>query len=339
MKTSIHEYKFPDRFLIVPNIEEYFGEFRNGENPSDVIERALFGDVAEILFVRLGALGFRFLGEGPLRSITRYQFVGQGAVPEHVMENEDAIIELQSRRLSFANFVAGAFFGHIAATRRGAISGAQFAGMDRIIGFGELGGELHLENTHHLHDAIVPKITYASEKPNHVRITTNEEIKSGLAFLSHLEERRRQFRSADLLECLSSNYQAAILHGQQHASASVAVNFSVVEALTDEIFNAYGLFGDRTRQDFAKRSHSIARISKSKFDHLNLKSKIELLHSGGLISSFLHQRIEMARKLRNSLMHEGAPVRPRQSGDMQTVVRDLWSYLVDQPFELMSAWS
>ena len=66
---------------------------------------------------------------------------------------------------------------------------------------------------------------------------------------------------------------------------------------------------------------------------------IETLHKGGLFNDYLYQRIESARNKRNNLMHKGAKISPKDSGDCQTIVRDLWGFLIDTPFELIAGWS
>lgn len=113
-------YRLADRFLIVPNLEHFFGEFRNDENCLDIMATFTFRDIAQIHLIRLGAIAIRFLDEGPLRSIMRLQPTGDGEVPEDVMGNHDEIVELQSRRTIFANFIAAALFGRLCAlTGRG----------------------------------------------------------------------------------------------------------------------------------------------------------------------------------------------------------------------------
>lgn len=338
MAITIREEKLPDRFLIVPNREEFFGEFRNEENLFEVVETFKFRNVAEVDLFRLGAFGFRFLDDGPLRSVSRLRFQGQGEVPEDVLESEDAVIELQSQRMAFANFVSAAFFGRMASLRHMSLSGAQFAGMDKILSFARRGAEVQVENTRHTKDVIGPKVKYATNNPKHVRLTKASEIDAGISFLLHVAKRESELEVADLQSCMAANYQAAILHESQLAAASLAVNFSVAEALVDEIFHAYGLAGKGQPKAFATRSHSVKKISSNALGRMNLKSKLLALRDGALIDFYLHQRLDSARQLRNQLMHRAAPVHVRQASQLQTVVRDLWAYLLDEPFELLTGW-
>jgi hypothetical protein len=335
----IISYKYPDRFLIVPNTEYFFDEVRNRENCLDVIASFSFKDIAEIHLIRLGAVALRFSSNGPLRSIVRLDMEGSGEVPDHVVRNHDDIVELQGRRLVFANFIAGTLFGRISALRHSALSGAQYAGMDEIVGFGRSGPALVIETSEQAAAIISPKMRHAAERPGRIQIVTPEEVREAIEFARHLAEREDQFEQANLQACMVMNYQAAILHNEQHSAGSLALNFAVAEALIKEIFLAYGLVGDRSPRSFATRNHTIAKMSNTQFRRIPLDDKLSTLLAGHLIDHYLHQRLDEGRALRNDLMHSAVAATVRQSGTMQTVVRDLWSYLLDMPFELVSGWS
>lgn len=332
-------YQLPDSFLIVPNLEHFFGEVRNQENCLDVIESFSFKDIAEIFLIRLGAIGFRFFRDGPMQSILRLQTSGSGLVPEHVTKNHDEVVELQGHRLVFANFIAGALFGRLSALRRSALSGAQYAGMDEIVAFAPAGTELAIENSKHSTAAIGPKIKLIREAPERIKILISNEIRVAVEFVAHIAERESKFEYADLQACMVMNYQAAILHNEQHAAASLALNFAVAEALIREIFLAYGIVGNRSPKQFAKRAHTVPDISNSQFSKLPLSKRVKALLEGELIDHHLFQRLDEARTLRNNLMHSAAAVSVTQSGTMQTAVRDLWYYVLDEPFELVTSWS
>ena len=333
-----HE-KIASGFFVVPNLEEFFGEFRNQENCLDIIGSFEFDNVARIYLARVGALAITFLDEGHLRSIPKYRTRGSGAVPDYAMENHDRIVELQERRMLFANFIAAALFGHLSAIRRSALSGAQYVGMDEIVGFGRSGTTLVLESSAYTDDALAPKVRLAQRNPREVRIATPTQIQEMIAFVAHLAERKAQFEYADTASCMVMNYQAAILHSEQHSAASLALNFVVAEALVNELFAAYGLVRDRPPKSFANRSHTVTRYSNGRFRELSFASKILALRDGGLIDWYLHQRLDEARRQRNDLMHGADRISVSQSGTLQTAVRDLWAYLLDRPFELCAGWS
>lgn len=123
------------------------------------------------------------------------------------------------------------------------------------------------------------------------------------------------------------------------APASFAINFSVAEALINEVFFTYGAVTAVPRQAFAAHHHTIAPVSRKTLRERNLKTKIEDLEGGGLISSYLGQRLQAARLARNDLMHGAIPVAVTASGDLQTMVRDLWGLLLDAPFELNAGYA
>jgi uncharacterized protein YutE (UPF0331/DUF86 family) len=72
---------------------------------------------------------------------------------------------------------------------------------------------------------------------------------------------------------------------------------------------------------------------------MKLNKVLEMLGESGLLNSYLYRRLEDARKKRNDLMHKGVVLDPRESGDLQTVVRDIWALLIDSPFELNAGWA
>lgn len=336
---SVTSYQLPDSFLIVPNLELCFGEIRNQENCLDVIATFSFKNFAEIYLTRLGAIGLQFSDSGPLHSITALRSGGAGVVPDHVTQSQDEVIELQGRRLVFANFIAAGLFGHLSAIRHTALSGAQYAGMHQIVAFAPSGMGIVIEQSPHTEAVIAPKVRFAREQPRSVQVVPRDQIAEAVTFMSHIAQREDEFEHANLQACMVMNYQGAILHNEQHSAASLALNFAVAEALINEIFVAYGIAGGRTSKAFATRPNTCAAMTDAKLSKLPVIEKIDRLKQGGLIDDYLHQRLQEGRDLRNGLMHSAASVAARQSGTMQTVVRDLWSYLLDQPFELNAGWS
>lgn len=332
-------YRLPDSLLIVPNVEYFFGEVRNQENCLDIIETFPFKNIGQIYLTRLGAIGLRFFDSGPLRSILRLETSGSGMVPDNVMKNHDELIELQGRRLVFANFIAAGLFGHIAALGHTPLSGAQYVGMDEILAFAPAGTHLNIESSGHVDGLIAPKMRLARQQPGRVKVVPRDRIAEAVEFIAHIADREDEFEHANLQACMVMNYQAAVLHNEQHAAASLALNFAVAEALVNEIFVAYGLAGARSPKAFATRPQTVQRISEVQLSHWPVKKKIDRLKEGSLIDSYLHQRLDEARELRNRLMHSAASVTVRQAGTMQSVVRDLWTYLLDRPCALTTAWS
>jgi len=335
----IEREKIGSSFLIVPNTEHFFGDVRNNENYLEVMATLTFKDIAEVRLIRIGAISVSFSDSGPLRSIDKLKLTGsETSVPEEVMQNGDDTRELQSRRVTFANFIAASLFGRICALRHSALSGAQYAGMDKILASGFRAGRFLLEDSPYTKSFLEPKIRLVREKPKNIQIVTPEQIGEACKFVAHLAVRETELESVNLQACMVMNYQAAILHSEQHSAASLALNFAVAESLVKEIFLAYGLVGSRAPKHFATRPHSVPNVSEGRFSKTVLADRLGALHDGKLLDWFLHSRLDQARVLRNALMHSAAAVTVRESGEMQTTVRDLWAYFLDVPFELNAAW-
>jgi hypothetical protein len=336
----IERQRAGNSFLIVPNSKYFFGDVRNNENCLEIIASFKFTDVADVRLIRVGAICFTFADTGQLRSIDRLKLVGpETTEPEEVMQNRDDVRELQSRRVTFANFIAAALFGRICGLRHSELSGAQYAGMDKILGSGLQNSKLLLEDSPFTDALLNPKIRMARENPKSILIVTPEQITGACEFVAHLAARETELESVNLQACMVMNYQAAILHSEQHSAASLALNFAVAESMVSEIFLAYGLVGSRAPKPFANRPHKISNIPENRFAKMVLAERLKVLHDGKLLDWFLHDRLDRARVLRNALMHSAAAVTVRDSGEMQTTVRDLWAFFIDAPFELNASWS
>lgn len=337
MRVSQHVIR--DSFMILPSIHFCFADLGPQSRILDLVTTFSYRNLAKVYLTRFGGIGFRFSSDGPLHSIVRLDTMDAGIVPDQIMENHDEVLELQSRRIAFANFVAATISGRLCALSHRALTGAHYAGLADIIHFQVSDSMLLIENTEHVQAILEPKLRAMQLKPNQLRIASGDQLNEAVGFLSHLSEREGAFQHADLQTCMVMNYQAAILHSEQHSAASFALNFVITEALINEIFFAYGLVGNIEPRDFARRSHACEVISKRRFKEMKLKERVAVLAAGRLVDAYLIQRIEQARGLRNDLMHKGIAVGIRDAGQLQTVVRDLWRYLLDHDFELISAWS
>jgi hypothetical protein len=331
--------KFPNRILILPNTRYFFGEAQTMNDCWDVARVFDCAGVATVYITSIGAFGFIFHDSSDLASIDVLKFRGQGIVPEEVMENDDCIHDLQERRMLFINFVSAAFFGRVAAKAHTSLSGALYNGQDRITGFDIVGNTVSIQWTELISRAIEGKVNALNNEKQQSDFLEESDIDDAISYVQHVLERQNDFEYADLQSCMVMNYQAAILHNQQHAAASLALNFSVIESLVREIFMAYGLVANSTVKSFATKQHGVPKISKKDFGKMTAKKALEALHSGGLLDDYLYQRLNSVRKKRNGLMHKGVMISPRDSGDCQTLVRDLWAFLIDAPFELTAGWS
>ena len=239
----------------------------------------------------------------------------------------------------FVNFVSAAFFGRVAAKTHTSLSGALYNGQDRITGFDIVGSTVFIQCTELISQAIEGKVNARNNERQQSDFLGESDIDDAISYVQHGLERQNDFEYADMQSCMVMNYQAAILHSQQHAAASLALNFSVIESLAREIFIAYGLVTSSTVKSFATKQHTALKVSRKIFDDMTVQQVLEALHSSGLLNDYLYQRLDSVRKKRNGLMHKGITISPRDSGDCQTLVRDLWTLLIDTPFELIACWS
>ena len=331
--------KFPNRILVLPNTRYFFDKAQTMKDYWKVTRTFDCAGVATVCITSMGTFGFIFLDSSDLASIDVLRFCGQGTVPEEVMDNDDCIHNLQERRMLFINFVSAAFFGRVAAKSHTSLSGALYNGQDMITGFDIVENTVSIQWTELINQAIEGKVNTLNTEKQASDFLAESDIDDAISYVKHVLERSNDFEYADLQSCMVMNYQAAILHNQQHAAASLALNFSVIESLVREIFMAYGLVANRTVKSFATKQHNVPQISKKAFDEMKADEVIKALHSGGLLNGYLYQRLDSVRKKRNGFMHKGVMISPRDSGDCQTLVRDLWAFFIDVPFELTAGWS
>ena len=335
---AIKQSKFPNRFLVLANTEYFFGKVQTTNDLWKIVRTFDCNGVATVFITSIGTFGFIFPDSSDLASIDVVKFCGNGPIPEEVMKSEDEIHILQEKRMSFVNFVSASFFGRVSAKTHTSLTGAIYNGQDKIAGFDILQGVVSIQWTELLRDSIQKKVNFLNSMKWQDHLVKDNDIDDAISYTDHLLQRQNDFQYADLQSCLVMNYQAAILHNQQHAAASLALNFSVIESLAREIFKAYGLAENSTVKPFATKQHNIAKISKE-IDKIEIRKVIEKLYKGGFFDDYLYQRLESARENRNNLMHRGSRISSRDSGDCQTIARDLWAFLVDTPFELIAGWT
>ena len=335
----IERSRFPNTLLVLPNSRYLFRKLKNENDFFDVVRMFDCAGIATLVITSVGTFGFIFPDTSPLASIDILRFNGSGSVPEEVMDNDNAIHALQEKRILFMNFVSAAFFGRVCAKAHTSLADAAYNGQDKITAFSVIKGKVAVQWTPILDQSVGQKIRDFNVGKLNNYILKNEEIDDGLLFIQHLLQRQNDFEYADLQSCMVMNYQAAILHNQQHAAASFALNFSVMESLAREMFMAYGLLKGSVAKSFATKPHSILLFSRSTFNDMKFQKVLEILHEGDLLNDYLYKRLDGARVKRNSLMHRGVHISPKDSGDSQTIVRDLWEFLVDTPFELIAPWS
>jgi len=336
---AIQKTKFPNHLLILPNTQYFLSQLKTTDDLLKIVGEIDCAGLARVLITSIGAFGFIFDDSGELASIDALRFTGGGRVPEKVINNENELYQLQENRIAFINFVSAAFFGRISAKKQTALTGALYNGQDKVMRFGIEQGMATIQWIESSTRDIEEKIEAFNLEEHQSYFLQDSDVNDAISYVHHLLQRQNDFEYAELKSCMVMNYQAAILHNQQHAAASLALNFSVIESLVGEIFHSYGLIEGTTIKLFATQIHEISKISITAFNGMSLRNRVEILNEGGLISDYLRDRIDCARKKRNKLMHKGDRVSPKDSGECQTIVRDLWAFCINMPFELNMSWS
>lgn len=336
---TIARHRFPNTLLVLPNCRYFFAKAQIFDDFFRVVRMFDCAGVARLVITSIGTFGYVFPDSSPLASIDILRFTGQGSVPQEVMDNANLIHGLQEARMQFINFTSAAFFGRICGKANISLADALYNGQDKVAAFHVANDKVAIQWTATLNEDVSRKIRAYNARKSDQYILKDHAIDDAIRYIQHVMQRQNDFEYADLQLCMVMNYQAAILHNKQHAAASFALNFSVIESLAREIFTAYGLVDGNTAKPFATKPHRIARISRRAYDRLKSYEVFETLHNGGLLDRYLYQQLDNARIKRNSLMHKGVSITPEESGDCQTIVRDLWALLVDTPFELTAPWS
>jgi hypothetical protein len=319
----------------LPNSKHFFGDVETDKNCLRIIRSFDCVGIAQVYISSIGTFGFVFHDAGELASIDIYKLHGSGMVPDEIIRNNISVNHLQEKRILFVNFLAASFFGRLCGKNGMALMGANYSGQDKITSFEVVQHYKSIQPQELIFRSLEEKIKSIVQG----FLVSDSDIDSAIDFVQGTLLRQSDFENTDLQNCMVMNYQAAILHCQQHFAASLSLNFLVLESLIQEIFMVYGLVGDVKAKQFATKTHSVSKQSRSEFSRKTVNQLIEELYQGELLDAHLHKRITDSKAVRNGLMHKGRRVSPEDSGTCQTVVRDLWEFLLDAPFELTSGWS
>ncbi|MGB1800305.1 MAG: hypothetical protein ACPHLK_05690 [Gammaproteobacteria bacterium] len=336
---AIKRSRFPNHLIVLGNSKYFFRKVEVTNDLWKVVRSFDCDGVAKVYINSVGMFGFKFYDSSDFASIDILRFEEQGCIPDEVMKNDDDIHNLQEKRMLFVNFVLASFFGRVSVKQNRTLDGAIYNGQDKLTSFSEGKDKLIIQWTEELDKAIGEKIKEFNIGNCKHYILNDDDIDDAISYIQKLITRQNDFNYADMQSCIVMNYQAAILHNQQHATASLALNFSVIESLVKEVIMTCGMVIDCEVKSFESNQSKIKKMTKKKLYEIKMYEAIKMLYKAELISEYLYQRLEYARKKRNSLMHKGETISPKDSGDCQTLVRDLWALLIDTPFELNTAWS
>lgn len=324
---------FPNGFLIVPNLTYFFGS--KSSKPLRIVYSFKCDNVATIHVSEIGAFGYQFNPKGELGAGSILETTDCGEIPSEVTDTSEKLVFLQEKRLKFANFVSAVIFGRLSGLKHSALTGAVYNGMDSVFGFAIVESEFNFPqfDQDNLMRLLYPKISAIRSGGDVNYRVPHEQLVSACTCVSDIMKRSDELHKCDIRECLVMNYQAAILHERHHFQASLALNFVALEALIDEVFFFYGLVNGHSPNSFCSIQPK-ATFSSNKFQDMGFDAKVAALLSAGLIDDYLSQRISDAKKKRNDLMHRGQHVALNESGNCQTVVRDILHLFIEAPFEL-----
>lgn len=159
------------------------------------------------------------------------------------------------------------------------------AGMSDVLAFQCRGDRLVVEATPFAAVVLGPKMDVARRGSPPLQVIAPDDLSDAAAFTAQLAVRASEFAFANLQICIAMNYQAAVLHHAQLAPASFAINFSVAEALINEVIYSYGGVIGVERRAFGAKHHTIAPMSRKAMRTSNLETKVRILQEGELIGS------------------------------------------------------
>ncbi|SFI55076.1 hypothetical protein [Caulobacter sp. UNC279MFTsu5.1] len=320
----IEETAFPDALAILPS-DTYVFDMAPGatEMSLRIVGQRKLNNGVGVTAVDLGLLAFDFKGTS-LGGFRRLRS-NSGLVPEAVMDNEDAMLRLQTDRLRVAVFVSACIYGTHAKANHSTIRGAVLPGLDDVFSYaqvrdGRLGlAQFELER---LLAKMRERKKLLDQRKLHSASISLETLTQALDLADRLLASVAQYETTDPVTLMVLSYQAMVLHGLQHPGPSIAVAAVVLEAAVTELLYALGLVEGRPAR-LPLLDPAPAPMSRSRVKTLRFNGALGELKELGVLDAYLVQRIDAVRKARNDFMHEAKAPGPRQSGDALTAVRDV----------------
>lgn len=337
---------FLDKVAILPSKSYVFDFTRStAEISFKIIERKRLSNNVEVIATNIGILAFDF-DRSEWGGLTRLQFRANGTVPDEVMENSKMLVSMQIKRMRFMVFVAACVFGTFASRNHRALEGMIFPELvDSYAWTASTNDEILMPKFEitKLEAGIADRISKLQRKSLHNYSISRTDLREGLLLADRLLADVIDFTVADPIALITMTYQAMILHGLQHAGASVALSAVVIEAALEELLFAAGLVANvPARLPIEARGTPAKQglLSRNQVKKLGFEGTCGALEDANVISKYLRDQIDTLRKVRNDLMHRGQDAMPRESGSALTAVRDVLSLCTNEPnFELNTSWS
>ena len=315
------EQPFPDTLAILPSESYVFDQPADSDRITMrvVASGRLTGGVT-VSVVNLGLLGFNFAGSA-LGGFKRLVHHGDGLIPDAVSQNRDAMLALQANRLRLITFVTACVFGVYAERHHTSLTRMLHPTLEDIYPFAVSAEGIALFPQSDL-QRLTPLLAARDRerRPPNIDLVSIEE---GLALADRLMTAAASYAETDPMAMIAMAYQAMVLHGHQHAGASIALSAVVVEAAIEETMLGLGMVLGTPARLTPTQPIATAAISRRRFKDLGFGGMIQALADATVLDAYLITRIEALRTARNALMHDVQEPTPNISGTALTTMRDV----------------
>lgn len=332
---------FPTTFAILPSDCYVFAQERGRtELTQQVVADRTLGNGLRVTAANSGLLAFEFAAT-PLGAFNLVESHADGIVPDAVTASRERMLDIQAARLKLAMFVTACIYGRHAHLTHSSVRNPRYPGLDEIFGYvmGETPPEFLLPA--YEMERLAPLLRRRVVELNKGTLWSSSipvaHFAEGIDLADRLLTKSAANVVADYPSLLVMTYQAMVLHAGQHAGASIALSAMVLEVLLEELFHMAAIVKGATVR--LTSPHSCGVLSKGALKDMRHADRIAHAKEGGLIPSFLAQRMDDARLRRNALMHKGQDARPTESGEALTAVRDVLRQCTGEEFELCAGWS
>jgi hypothetical protein len=258
----INSTPFPDRLAILPSETYLFEQPSSSKKLTNrIVARKTLENGVNVAATNLGLIALDFAGSN-LGGFNRLHDSRSGEVPPEVMANNAEAMALQIKRMRIAIFAAACIYGHHAQQTHTTVSSPVYPGLDDFLVWTEMPDDmlgLPVHECERLEAKLGKRIASLQQGLRPLSIG-KEHIDGGLALANRLLAASPSYAVADPIAMIAMTYQAMVLHGRQHPSASIALSAIVVEAATEESIYAHGLVnGIEQRISVSKVDRSIKR--------------------------------------------------------------------------------
>lgn len=331
----------PPRIAIVPSRAHVFAN-KDLELSTLVFSSKTMRTGLEVFATYAGLLAFDFTKT----SLGAFEFLDTrtpGIIPDVVVESREAVMELQVKRLQMAVFVSACIFGRHAKLTNSSMQKPNYPGLDEVFDWRKDDDGQAIFMLKHENERLS---VYLTEKIDDLRrgqlgryAIPEKHFIEGVECADRLIASAQKSTVSDYPSLLEMSYQASILHNRQHAGASIALCATITEVLVHELFYLAGLVSGKPKESSFSLPHSCAQISKKHLKEMRSGDRLKHLKSGGLIDSYLFERLDSVRRIRNGLLHRGEDARCEASGNALTAIRDLIKICTDEELELGTHWT